>query len=395
MTIVFYVSLLICVYTYVGYGVVVWCLVQLKRVGGRSTKHKGLRGTSDWPEVTLLIAAYNEADILAAKLQNCFELDYPQDRLRLLFVTDGSTDASVELLQKTAGIIHLHEPARNGKMAAVKRAMQQVQTVYVVFTDANTFLNPLSIKLLVQHFADETTGAVAGEKRVQQQGAEAASGAGEGLYWKYESFLKTLDARLYSVVGAAGELYAIRTALFQPISGDAILDDFEQTLRIAQAGYRVAYEPNAYAEEEPSADVQEELKRKIRICAGGFQAMSRLLSLLNIFRYGWLSFQYISHRVLRWTLAPLCLPLLFLSNLYLALGTKASLFWGLLLLQIGFYLQALIGYLLKDKKIAIKGFFVPLYFCIMNYAVYAGFFRYIQRKQSVNWEKAKRASQVQ
>ncbi len=394
MTTIFFVSLLICVYTYLGYGIVIWLLVKMKELGTRIRILPSIEETSDWPAVTLLVAAYNEADILAEKLENCYALDYPSEHLHLLFVTDGSNDASAEILASEEGITHLHEAARNGKIAAVKRAMQFVQTEYVVFTDANTFLNPLSIKRLVRHFTDPNTGAVAGEKRVRQEGDKAASGAGEGLYWKYESFLKQLDARFYSVVGAAGELYAIRTALFQPVPADAILDDFEQTLKIAQAGYRVGYEPDAFAEEEPSADLQEELKRKVRICAGGFQAMSRLLPLLNIFQFGRLSFQYISHRVLRWTLAPLCLPIALISNVYLAYCTNSSLIKFLLLLQIGFYVQALLGYGMQDRKISIKGFFVPLYFCIMNYAVYAGFMRYIRKKQSVNWEKAKRASQA-
>lgn len=394
MTTIFYVSLLICVYTYLGYGIVIWLLVKVKERVSRPESFARIEEISDWPAVTLLVAAYNEADILADKLKNCDHLDYPSGQLELLFVTDGSNDASAEMLASKQGITHLHEAARNGKIAAVKRAMQFVKTDFVVFTDANTFLNPLSIKRLIHHFNDPSIGAVAGEKRVRQEGEKAASGAGEGLYWKYESYLKQLDARFYSVVGAAGELYAIRTSLFQPVPADAILDDFEQTLKIAEAGYRVAYEPDAFAEEEPSADIQEELKRKVRICAGGFQAMSRLLPLLNIFQYGRLSFQYISHRVLRWTLAPLCLPIALISNLYLAYATDSLGFKVLLLLQIGFYLQALLGYAMQDRKISIKGFFVPMYFCIMNYAVYAGFLRYIRKQQSVNWEKAKRASQV-
>jgi len=394
VTTIFFVSLLICVYTYIGYGIIAWILVKLKDLWTKTEDRPELEDVHDWPDVTLLVAAYNEADILQEKLKNCFALDYPTERLHLLFVTDGSSDESARMLAANNRIIHLHEPARNGKIAAVKRAMQYVETEFVVFTDANTFLNALSIKQLVSHFQDKNIGAVAGEKRVRQEGDKAASGAGEGLYWRYESFLKRIDARLYSVVGAAGELYAIRTALFQPIPGDAILDDFEQTLKIAEAGYRVAYEPNAYAEEEPSADLQEELKRKVRICAGGFQAMSRLLPLLNIFQHGVLSFQYTSHRVFRWTLAPLCLPIVLLSNVYLAFLSDFWMFKILLILQLGFYVQAIIGYLMQNRKIGVKGFFVPLYFCIMNYAVYAGFIRYMQNKQSVNWEKAKRASQV-
>lgn len=392
MTIVFFTSLWIVVYTYLGYGAIVWVWLKLRNAFGLKRPERA--EVRDWPAVTLLIAAYNEVDILPEKLANCYALDYPKDRLHFLFVSDGSSDGTPELLDKAEGIQHLYSSARNGKIAAVKRAMPYVETPFVVFTDANTFLNAESIKHLIRHFEDETIGAVAGEKRVRAKKGDKASAAGEGLYWKYESFLKKQDAELYSVVGAAGELYAIRTPLFQAIPADAILDDFEQTLQIAAAGHRVTYDPDAYAEEEASANLAEELKRKVRICAGGFQAMSRLLPLLNIFRYGILSFQYISHRVLRWTLAPLSIPLLLIANVYLLLE-KGSFFYGVFLaLQLGFYLLAGLAYLLRNRKVNIKGFFVPLYFCIMNYAVFAGFSRFMRNTQSVNWEKAKRASQV-
>ena len=392
MTIVFFTSLWIVIYTYLGYGVIVWIWLKLRNAVGSSRPERP--EVKDWPRVTLLIAAYNEVDILAEKLANCFDLDYPKDRLKFLFVSDGSSDGTPALLDEAEGIQHLHISARNGKIAAVKRAIPYVDTPFIVFTDANTFLNRESIKRLIRHFEDETVGAVAGEKRVRAKKGDQASAAGEGLYWKYESLLKKQDAELYSVVGAAGELYAIRTPLFQAIPGDAILDDFEQTLQIAAAGYRVTYDPDAYAEEEASANLAEELKRKIRICAGGFQAMSRLLPLLNPFKYGILSFQYISHRVLRWTLAPLSIPLLFLANLYLLMQENSFFYLLFFLLQIGFYVQAGVAYLLRNRKVNIKGFFVPLYFCIMNYAVFAGFSRFIRKTQSVNWEKAKRASQV-
>jgi len=162
------------------------------------------------------------------------------------------------------------------------------------------------------------------------------------------------------------------------------------TLKIAQEGYRVAYEPGAFAVESSSASVQEELKRKIRIAAGGLQAISRLTPLLNIFKYGRLSFQYISHRVLRWTLAPLALPFLFLSNLVLAI--QGSLFFQVIFAgQILFYALAIIGYLMEQRQMKSKAFFVPYYFCVMNYAVYAGFARFMKGSQSVVWEKAKRA----
>ena len=154
-------------------------------------------------------------------------------------------------------------------------------------------------------------------------------------------------------------------------------------------GYKIDYDPDAYAIETASANVKEELKRKIRIAAGGIQSVVRLYPLLNIFKYGLLSFQYISHRVLRWTITPLCLMAIFIVNEVLA--TQSGLFLFILGLQVLFYVFALIGWMLEDRKLKVKIFFIPYYFFIMNYAVYMGFARYLKKSQSVNWERAKRA----
>jgi cellulose synthase/poly-beta-1,6-N-acetylglucosamine synthase-like glycosyltransferase len=236
-------------------------------------------------------------------------------------------------------------------------------------------------------------GCVSGEKRIYSKEADAAAGAGEGLYWKYESQLKKWDAELYSVVGAAGELFAIRTELWQEVEKDTLLDDFMISLRVAMSGYTIQYNPEAFAIEEASANVKEELKRKVRISAGGLQSVVRLAPLLNIFKYGTLSFQYISHRVLRWTLTPLFLLLLIPMNLVLALnegiyalGIYSILFWGQLL----FYAAALLGWFLENRSIKVKVLFVPYYFFIMNLSVYLGLGRYLKGSQSVNWERAKR-----
>lgn len=387
MDIIFWVALGIVVFTYLGYGVVVALWLRLR---GRKYVVPALPEDAELPRVSLLIAAYNEADILPDKVTNCHQLDYPSDKLDLIFVTDGSSDESPNILQQEAGLIVLHHPERRGKIAAVKRAMHHVTTPITVLTDANTFLNADAIRRMITHFQDPTVGAVAGEKRVISQG-DASSG-GEGLYWRYESFLKQQDSDLYSVVGAAGELYAIRTELYHEVPADTILDDFMHTLLIAKDGYRVTYAPDAIAEEHASANVEEELKRKVRICAGGFQSMRRLLPLLNIFKYGTLSFQYIGHRVLRWTLAPLCLPIVLLLNIALVVNDGHGVYTLLLLGQILFYSLVLAGYLLKDRKVNLPGFFAPYYFFIMNYSVYAGFFRYLKGQQRAAWEKAKRAS---
>lgn len=373
-------------YTYLGYGIVLFFMVSIKRLFVRKQDDK--LTTSNLPDVTLLVAAYNEEDYVAHKVENTRSLNYPPEKLHQIWVTDGSTDKTPDLLKAYPDIEVLHNPERAGKIAAMNRAVQFVKTPIVIFSDANTKLGENSILRIAAMFADPKVGCVSGEKRIFNTGSEAASAAGEGLYWKYESTLKRWDAELYSAVGAAGELFAIRTELFNEVEPDTLLDDFIISLRVAMRGYKIDYDPDAYAIETASANVKEELKRKIRIAAGGIQSVVRLYPLLNVFRYGILSFQYISHRVLRWTITPLAMALILVLNLLLAPG---STFYSIiLLLQVLFYLAALTGWIFESRKIKVKILFIPYYFFIMNYAVYMGFGRWIRKAQSVNWERAKR-----
>ena len=394
LKITFYFLFFLVFYTFLGYGVLLWMIIQLKRRFNPASKI--YRSNKEaYPSVTFIVAAYNEEKWIASKVKNTIELDYPRDKLQLFFVTDGSTDQTPDIIKNfpTPTDVQLklfHQPQRKGKIAAVNRIMKEVKTPIVIYTDANTHVNAKAVKRIVKHYQNPKVGAVAGEKRIRQDLRNEASSAGEGIYWRYESKLKEWDSELYSVVGAAGELFSIRTNLYEPPAPDTIIEDFYMTLQIAQRGFQVKYEPDAYALESSSASVEEELKRKIRIAAGGLQAIYRLRPLLNIFRYGILSFQYISHRVLRWTLAPLALPIIFLSNLALAYAI-GGVYLFFLSAQVLFYLLALIGYLLEKKQLKIKAFFIPYYFCIMNYAVYRGFFRILLGNQSVMWERAKRA----
>jgi cellulose synthase/poly-beta-1,6-N-acetylglucosamine synthase-like glycosyltransferase len=390
MKIIFWSLLFIIFYTYIGYGVLLFCIVGLKRV----LRHKKpIDNLPEFePEVTLLIAAYNEKDYIDQKIKNSYDLEYPREKLHMIWVTDGSDDGTPEELIKYDGIEVYHLPQRSGKIGAINRGMQFVKTPIVVFCDANTLLGKESIRRIVRLFRDPKVGCVSGEKRINSLEKDAAAGAGEGLYWKYESKLKKWDAELYSVVGAAGELFAIRTELYQEVERDTLLDDFIISLRIAQLGYTIQYDPEAYAIETASANVKEELKRKIRISAGGIQSVIRLKSLLNVFKFGTLSFQYISHRVLRWTLAPLSLLLLITAGFVLALNEWPSpgLYTLFFFLQIIFYISAFIGWYLENRLLRVKLLFIPYYFFIMNLSVYLGFIRYFKRSQSVNWERAKR-----
>jgi cellulose synthase/poly-beta-1,6-N-acetylglucosamine synthase-like glycosyltransferase len=391
LKITFWILLFIVFYAYIGYGLLLFFLIRMKRLLHGAKQVNPVNPYE--PDITLFIAAYNERDYIDEKVKNSMQLDYPHEKLHMIWVTDGSDDGTPDLLKKYEGIEVYHLPERNGKIGAMNRGMKLVKSPIVVFSDANTMLGKESIRRIVNLFSDPKVGCVSGEKRIFSKDKDTAAGAGEGLYWKYESTLKKWDAELYSVVGAAGELFAIRTELYQEVEPDTILDDFIISLRVAQKGYTIQYDPDAYAIETASANVKEELKRKVRISAGGVQSVIRLASLLNIFKFGILSFQYISHRVLRWTLAPLLLLLMLIACLILALhegifdlGLYSVIFW----LQIVFYLAALLGWYLENRSVKIKLLFVPYYFFIMNLSVFLGLKRYLKRSQSVNWERAKR-----
>ena len=374
-------------YTYLGYGIVLFILLKIKRLFKR--KQNIVLQENELPDVTLLIAAYNEEDYVKQKVENTRSLNYPPHKLHQMWVTDGSNDKTPVLLAEYKDIIVLHKPERAGKIAAMNRAVKFVDTPIVVFSDANTLLGKDSIRRIAEMFADPKVGCVSGEKRIFNADTEAASAAGEGMYWKYESTLKRWDAELYSAVGAAGELFAIRTELFNEVEPDTLLDDFIISLRVAMRGYKIDYDPDAYAIETASANVKEELKRKIRIAAGGIQSVIRLYPLLNFFKYGILSFQYISHRVLRWTITPLALVALLILNAILI--PLSDFYFTIFVLQLIFYFSALLGWVLENKKLKVKILFIPYYFFIMNYAVFMGFGRFIKKSQSVNWERAKRA----
>jgi len=389
MKIFYWTSLFVIFYTFAGYAFVLYFLVKIRRLV------KGKRITTPlrthFPSLTLVVAAYNEESLMAEKIRNTLALEYQKDKLKLLFITDGSSDNTPGIVSQYDQIQLMHSPERKGKINAIHRAMQQVDSEIVVYTDANTFLNSEALLYIARHYADPSVGAVSGEKRVMQDEVADAT-AGEGFYWKYESTLKKWDSELYSVVGAAGELFSVRRSLYRNVESDTILDDFMISMLIAGQGYRIIYEPDAYASELSSDNIREELKRKIRIAAGGIQSILRLKPLLNPITYPVLSFQYISHRVLRWTVTPFLMILAFLLNIAICIQEESLLYKLILAAQILFYGMAMAGWLLETRKIKVKLLFIPYYFCVMNYAVIAGIFRYFKGNQSAVWEKAKRKS---
>jgi len=375
-------SIIVLVYTYLGYGILAKFMTFFVKKAELPTLED-----EDLPEITHIIAAYNEEDIIGEKIENSVSLNYPLQKLKTIIVTDGSTDHSPEIVKADSRVINYHSDKREGKLAAVNRVIKDVKSGITVFSDANAILNKNALRNIAHHFQNNMVGAVAGEKKVRIDDVDDATSSGEGLYWRYESLLKKIDYQLHSVVGAAGELFAIRTHLYESPDSGMLIEDFITSMTVAKKGYRVAYAPDAIATESASASISEEIKRKVRISAGGLQSVVFMRSLLNPFRYGILSFQYISHRVLRWTLAPLSLVTCLISNIFL-LSSKVFVYEAIFTLQILFYMLSIAGYYLKKHKIKIKIAFVPFYFSFMNISVYLGLFRLLSGNYTVTWEKA-------
>jgi cellulose synthase/poly-beta-1,6-N-acetylglucosamine synthase-like glycosyltransferase len=305
-------------------------------------------------------------------------------------ITDGSTDATVAKAANAPGITHLHQPLREGKVSAINRAVSAAgETEILIFSDANAMINPDAFLKMVGHFQFPHIGGLAGEKKVVAD--DLVPGKAEGIYWKYESWLKQLDSDFHTVVGAAGELFAIRRSLFAPIPQDVLLDDLYLSLMVCQQGKRMAYEPQAFATEGPSLSIADEWKRRVRIGAGAFQSLRLFHPLLNVFRYGKLSFQFFSHRVMRWLVCPFALLLIFIINILLVNQQINPLYVSTLVLQVLFYLFAWIGFSVAKRQKGSGIFLLPFYFVFMNLGMIAGLYRYLSGNQTVRWEKSRRA----
>lgn len=391
LKILFWAMLLIVFYTYLGYGILLYIIIRLKRLFWGKPQETVLPPDEELPDMTLLICAYNEEDVVAEKMKNTLAIDYPKDKFRIMWVTDGSNDHTNELLKAYPEVDIVFSPERRGKSAALKHGLRELKTRYVAFTDANTMLNAGALKEIARQFMDPTVGCVSGEKRVVAKKDGDMAAKGEGLYWKYESTLKRWDSELYSTMGAAGELYAMDPTLVRDVPDEALLDDFMMSMYVVQAGKRIAYAPDAYAQEYGSANIFEESKRKRRIAAGGLQSIWWLRSMLNPIHQPLVTFQYVSHRVLRWSITPVAMIILFVVNFILAL-MGAGLFYNIFLaLQILFYLIALIGWISSRYGHRNKILYTIYYFVFMNINVFRGMAYLRTHGKSGAWEKAKRS----
>ena len=391
LKILFWAMLLIVFYTYIGYGILLYIIIRLKRLFRGTPLKAAMPSDEELPTMTLMICAYNEEDVVEEKMKNTLEIDYPKDKFRIMWVTDGSNDRTNELLKAYPEVDIVFSPERRGKTAALKHGLRELQTRYVTFTDANTMINSGALREIARQFKDPTVGCVAGEKRVTARKAGEAAAEGEGLYWRYESTLKRWDSELYSAMGAAGELYAIDPTLIREVPDEALLDDFMMSMYVVDEGHRIAYTPDAYAQEYGSANIFEESKRKRRIAAGGLQSIWWLRRMLNPLRQPLVTFQYVSHRVLRWSVTPVALVILLLVNIALVAMEPCTFYTIALCLQFIFYTTSIIGWILdyygKENKLPR----IIYYFVFMNINVFRGMAYLRTHGTSGTWEKAKRS----
>lgn len=374
-------SLALAWYVYVGYPILIWVL---SRAFGRTPVPPPIEA-ADLPSVTLLIAAHNEERDIETRIKNCLLLNYPRDRFEIVIVSDGSTDETNSVVASFANrdVRLIAIPENRGKGAALDEAIRQLTSDIVVLSDANTHMAPDSIRRLAQWFADPATGVVCGKLVL----VDPITGRNvDGLYWKYETFLKKCESKLGALLGSNGAIYAIRRQLFPVKASGLIVDDFVIPLMARlNSGCRLQFDPKAVASEETPAELGSEFRRRCRLGAGGYQAISLLWPLLNP-RHGWVAFTFLSHKVLRWV-CPFFLIAAIACNVPLLAIPEFQVLFGL---QIAFYLSSFAGRFLPTQPRFFRYFKLSTMFTLMNVALLVGFCRWITGQQGGSWHRTAR-----
>lgn len=380
---VFWICWAVIVYTYIVFPLILAIFAKFSNNRGSSSLKSGsVDQNSQLPRVALVVAAYNEERHIRAKLANAWEIDYPAEKLQLWIGSDGSSDNTNSLLSACSDP-RLHAfpfEERRGKISVLNDLMREIDADIIVMSDANTMLSPDAVKLLVAQFRDERVGCVSGEVVLEQNGGVS----GEGLYWKYEGWIKRCESKLGFLIGCNGGLFALRGSLYNPLPSSTIVEDFVITMRVLEQGYQVRFEPGARGTEPACESAKAEMIRKIRIGAGGFQALGLTGSLL-LPRFGLIAFAYWGHKLLRW-LVPFCFVSALLANAVLRpLGVFYQISLAVQLLGFGFGALAYYSPAGKSLPKIVR----PIgYFYLMNYALFCGFFRFLFRTQRVTWDRA-------
>lgn len=377
-TILFWSMAALVAYVYAGYPLLLLGMRAL--VGTRAIGRNDER-----PTITLIVSAYNEAAVIAAKLANSLALDYPADRLHIVVVSDASTDHTDAIVRAIGDsrVSLLRMPTRGGKTSGLNAAVAASQSEVIVFSDANAMYGREALTALVRNFGDPRVGAVVGESDYTH--SDAGADEHESLYWRYEGLIKRLESALGSVVGGDGAIYAIRRSLFRPMPA-AALSDFVNPLQIVRAGYRCVYEPAARSVESGAGDFAREFRRKVRIVNRGWRALRLVGGLLNPVRFGFFSLELLSHKVLRW-LVPVFLLVLLAAN-FLLLG-RGALYAAALAAQLLLYVLALLGYALQDRGQLPRVLALPFYFVMVNLASARGIAEAFMGRTYTAWTTAR------
>ena len=335
----------------------------------------------------MVVAAYNEAEVISEKLSNTWAIDYPSDRFSLIVGSDGSEDNTAFLLEncKDKRLFSFSFKERRGKISVLNDLVSKIGTDVnadiIIMSDANTMFDSNAVKNLVRHFKDPKVGCVSGELVLAQEGGVS----GEGLYWKYECWIKQNESKLGFLIGCNGGIFAMRRETYEPLPPSIIVEDFVMTMRVLERGWRVQFEPEARGYEPPCPTSKAEMIRKIRIGAGNFQALALTAQVLSP-RFGIRSFAYWGHKVIRW-LVPFFFLLALISNITLL---DSRVYLSIFIIQLFGLLISLISYKNTSKKPLPRWTKPVSYFYIMNYALLCGFFRFLFGTQRVTWDRASR-----
>lgn len=374
--ILFWGAVVLIAYTYLLFPALVFLRSRLSR---RPSKTADIT-----PNVSMIIAAHNEANSIGAKLDNLLALDYPRDRLEVIIASDGSTDGTEAIVRRYAdrGIKLLALP-RQGKAPALNAAVAASRGEILVFSDANSLYAPDAIRALVRPFADPEVGGVAGNQRYLNKRSVSAAGEGEHSYWNFDRKLKQFQSEAGNAISATGAIYAIRRSLFQPVPA-GVTDDFVTSTRVIAQGYRLVFAPEAVACEPVAGTSGAEFGRKVRVITRGLRAVLVMRELLNPFRYGFYAFQLFSHKVLR-RLA--VFPLLVLSLATPFLWGHGLFYQLALLAQLAFYGCAVLGLLLGKTRLGrLKVFSLPFFFCMVNLAAFLAVWNIVRGRRVDRWE---------
>lgn len=378
MELLFWVAFVAVLYTYFGYPLLVWLLA--------CVRPKPIAHGDFSPSVSMIIAAYNEEKVIGSKMANSMALVYPEGQLEIIVVADGSTDQTVSIVQSYVkkGVTVLHRPARQGKTAALNHAVSVATGEIVLFSDANTVYEPTVIQKMVRNFHDPSVGGVSGRKVILKD-CDRQTSQGETAFWNYEGWLKSRESRFGSIVGADGEIFAIRRALFAPMPSVIVHDDMFLSLKIVEDGFRVIYEGEATSAEYSSKTLHDEFFLKVRYASAGYQILTQFPKMFFPPKT-FFAFQFISHKLFRW-LIPFFLLTMLLTSAVIPSLSYQSLFWG----QVSFYVAAALGWVLMNRLGRTNIFYVPLYFCMGNAAAFYGFFlHFFSAGQTSLWRKAER-----